>query len=61
MDGAVTIDAARLGEFNRVVRERPGGAEINIGHYRHHPVGIQGYGPPGPDHVQPLVEDLCRW
>jgi len=51
-----------LCDLNRaVLRGSPTGPGINIGHLRHHPVTVHGYGPPYPDDLKPLVNDLCRW
>ena len=34
---------------------------INIGHLRHHPVSVQKYCPPYPEHLEKLVNNLCCW
>lgn len=56
------VSEAYLGGLNRAALEgAPPQPGLNIGHLRHHAVTVHGYGPPGPDHLDALVRDLCLW
>ena len=59
---SLEVTADYLCGLNKAVLEgAPVSPGINIGHFRHHSVGVHGYGPPGPKHLEPLIADLCRW
>jgi len=56
----ITLDS--LGEMNRQVLTGVQTDEgINIGHLRHHMVNVQGYAPPGPQHLPGLMENFLAW